>query len=103
MQEFTSHITATETASQPQQVLNNIVSKEATTVSDDAFASSLDNYSLEAVVDAKLTRFFDQIGTFYPENVHEIIMKKSGKATRKSNSSPCWRQPSSCVKNSWYQ
>ena len=39
-------------------------------------AQKLDGYSLEAVVDSKLSRFLDQIGTFYPENLHELIIKK---------------------------
>ncbi len=73
---MTGHSSTMQQTAQPQQVFQNIISKEAAHVSDDSFATSLDNYSLEAVVDAKLTRFFDQIGSFYPENVHEIIMKK---------------------------
>ena len=36
----------------------------------------LDKYSIEDVVELKISRFLDQIGTFYPENVHEIIMSK---------------------------
>ncbi|SME89725.1 helix-turn-helix domain-containing protein [Pseudobacteriovorax antillogorgiicola] len=36
----------------------------------------LDKYSIEDVVELKISRFLDQIGTFYPENVHELIMSK---------------------------
>lgn len=39
-------------------------------------AQRLDQFSLEAVVDIKLARFLDQIGTFYPENLHELIINK---------------------------
>lgn len=36
----------------------------------------LDSFSLEAVVELKVSRFLDQIGTFYPDNLFELIMKK---------------------------
>ena len=36
----------------------------------------LDKYSIEDVVELKISRFLDQIGTFYPENIHELIMSK---------------------------
>ena len=36
----------------------------------------LDKYSIEDVVELKISRFLDQIGTFYPEDVHELIMSK---------------------------
>ena len=43
---------------------------------DPELAMQLDKYSLEAIVDLKISRFLDQIGTYYPENLHSLIMKK---------------------------
>lgn len=43
---------------------------------DHELASRLDKHSLEAIVDLKISRFLDQIGTFYPEDLHVLIMKK---------------------------
>lgn len=36
----------------------------------------LDQHSIEYIVDLKISRFLDQLGTFYPENTHELIMSK---------------------------
>ena len=36
----------------------------------------LDNYSLESVVELKISRFLDQIGRYYPENMYNLIMTK---------------------------
>lgn len=43
---------------------------------DADLVSRLDQSSIEDVVELKIARFFDQIGTFYPDNVHELIMAK---------------------------
>ena len=43
---------------------------------DPDLAAKLDRYSLESVVELKISRFLDQIGTYYPENLHSLIMKK---------------------------
>ena len=44
---------------------------------DDAdLITRLDQYSIEDVVELKISRFFDQIGTFYPNEVYELIMSK---------------------------
>lgn len=45
-------------------------------INDLELISRLDKYSIEDVVELKISRFLDQIGTFYPENVHELIMSK---------------------------
>ena len=50
--------------------------KGAEKIEDLELATQLDAYSLEAVVESKISRFLDQIGTFYPENLHELIIKK---------------------------
>ncbi len=39
-------------------------------------AMELDKHSLEAIVELKISRFLDQIGTYYPEDLHSLIMKK---------------------------
>jgi DNA-binding protein Fis len=39
-------------------------------------AAELDKHSLEAIVELKISRFLDQIGTYYPEDLHSLIMKK---------------------------
>ena len=43
---------------------------------DQDLVSKLDKHSLEAIVEMKIARFLDQIGTFYPEDLHELIMAK---------------------------
>ncbi len=43
---------------------------------DPELASKLDKHSLESIVEMKIARFLDQIGTFYPEDLHELIMGK---------------------------
>lgn len=45
-------------------------------IDDPELIRSLDRYSIEDVVELKISRFLDQIGSFFPENVHEIIMTK---------------------------
>jgi len=45
-------------------------------INDHDLISRLDHYSIEDVVELKISRFLDQIGTFYPENVHDLIMSK---------------------------
>lgn len=39
-------------------------------------AVRLDKHSLESIVELKISRFLDQIGTYYPEDLHSLIMKK---------------------------
>ncbi len=43
---------------------------------DQELANRLDRHSLEAIVELKISRFLDQIGSFYPEDLHALIMKK---------------------------
>ncbi len=45
-------------------------------IDDMDLVKRLDKYSIEDVVELKISRFLDQIGTFYPENLHELIMSK---------------------------
>ncbi len=46
---------------------------------DPDFNEKLDKYSLEAIVEIKISRFLDQIGDFYPENLHTMIIRKAEK------------------------
>lgn len=43
---------------------------------DQDLAQRLDKFSLEAIVELKISRFLDQIGSYYPEDLHSLIMKK---------------------------
>lgn len=43
---------------------------------DEEFIKGLDSYALEDLVELKISRFLDQLGTFYPENLHNLIMQK---------------------------
>jgi DNA-binding protein Fis len=46
---------------------------------DKDLAQKLDSYSLESIVELKISRFLDQLGTYYPENLYDLIMKKTEK------------------------
>jgi DNA-binding protein Fis len=54
------------------------VSKAGATAAmeDSELALKLDGYALEGVVELKISRFLDQIGTYYPENLYSLIMRK---------------------------
>lgn len=43
---------------------------------DSDLAQRLDKFALEAIVELKISRFLDQIGSYYPEDLHSLIMKK---------------------------
>lgn len=45
-------------------------------IDDAELIEKLDAYSIEAIVELKISRFLDQIGAFYPENMHDLIMSK---------------------------
>ena len=44
--------------------------------SDGEFTGKLDSYSLEAVVEHKISKFLDQVGGMYPEDLHSLILGK---------------------------
>ena len=48
-------------------------------INDHELAAKLDSYSLESIVELKISRFLDQIGTYYPENLHSLIIRKAEK------------------------
>lgn len=49
---------------------------DAPTSFDHDLAVRLDKHSLESIVEMKIARFLDQIGSFYPEDLHDLIMAK---------------------------
>lgn len=46
---------------------------------DKELAKTLDCHSLESIVELKISRFLEQIGTYYPESLHATIMRKTEK------------------------
>ena len=38
--------------------------------------AKLDKYSLESIVEHKIARFLDQIGSYYPDDLYDLIMSK---------------------------
>ncbi len=71
-----SSTTVSSTESIDSQKRNNPSPRRGIHIEDVDLASRLDQYSIEDVVELKISRFFDQIGTFYPENVFDLIMSK---------------------------
>ncbi len=51
--------------------------KSMNILSDEELAGKLDSYSLESVVELKISRFLDQVGKYYPQNLYSLIMKKT--------------------------
>ena len=43
------------------------------------FCEALHKKSIEEVIELKIGRFFDQVAGFYPDNLHELFMKKMEK------------------------
>ncbi len=52
------------------------VSQRGVRIVDHQLIEKLDKYSMEEVVELKISRFFDQLGNFQPENMHELIVSK---------------------------
>ncbi|MGE0173871.1 MAG: helix-turn-helix domain-containing protein [Oligoflexales bacterium] len=65
-----------------KSVLNSKISnkpiplKPQTALRDARLIESIDKHSIEDVVDLKISRFLDRIGSFYPENMYQLIMSK---------------------------
>lgn len=57
-----------------QQIIDGLETSPGSLDAD--LASKLDKFSLEAIVESKIARFLDQIGTYYPEDLHALIMRK---------------------------
>ena len=52
-------------------------------IDDAAFSKKLEPYSIEELMEFKVSRFFDQVGTFYPENFYELVISKVEKVVIK--------------------
>lgn len=48
-------------------------------INDADLIEKLDHYSIEDVVELKISRFLDRLGTFQPDNVYDLIMSKAEK------------------------
>ena len=73
-----SNLTRTTPQTEPNQ--RKETGAESNLAMNDAeLARKLDTYSLESIVELKISRFLDQIGTYYPEDLHSIIMRKAEK------------------------
>ena len=57
----------------------NHASDRQSLVLDKELAKTLDSHSLESIVELKISRFLEQIGTYYPESLHATIMRKTEK------------------------
>lgn len=64
---FDSHIT---------NQLNPNTGTEQNITIDKEFAVRLDDYSLETIVELKISRFIERLGTYEPEDLHCLIIGK---------------------------
>ncbi|MBP6218031.1 MAG: hypothetical protein KA436_05550 [Oligoflexales bacterium] len=46
---------------------------------DKDLVNKLDSYSLESIVELKIARFLDQVGSYHPEDLYDMIIKKAEK------------------------
>lgn len=58
---------------------SSVEEKSINASSDEGLATKLDSYSLESIVELKISRFLDQVGKYYPQNLYSLIMKKTEK------------------------
>ncbi len=70
-----SNLAAAALSAETAKRLSNLA-RRGIHIDDADLITRLDQYSIEDVVELKISRFFDQIGTFYPENVYDLIMSK---------------------------
>jgi len=69
--------TAVEHSATVAAAVHGVNKATDTTAQIDAdLAQRLDKFALEAIVEMKISRFLDQIGSYYPEDLHSLIMKK---------------------------
>ena len=65
-----------DTITSENKVESNILASRGIVISDEDLVAVLDKYSIEDIVELKISRFLDQIGTFYPDDMHNLIMTK---------------------------
>ena len=64
----------------PAQERPDPVSRGTKSAFDDPeLGRKLENYSLESIIELKLSQFLDQIGAFYPEQLYSMILKETEK------------------------
>lgn len=65
------------TANRSAEIFEEKISRDSSDMKNTKeLLNLLDSFSLERIVDLKLTRFFEHLGGYYPENMHNMIMKK---------------------------
>lgn len=52
------------------------ISSRGVRIVDKDLIDQLDKYSMEDVVELKISRFLDQLGNLNPENMHNLILSK---------------------------
>ena len=83
------HITSIEPTSLNNQIKSNEIggsqsrpsfcggaSTFGTNIKDEEFIERLEKFSIEDVVEVKISRFLDQVGCLQLENMHDMIMSK---------------------------
>ncbi len=76
----TSQHNSTQNSERPHQILRNAANlngaSQSTAIGANGELASLEKYSIEDVVEFKISRFLDQIGSFFPDDLHDVIMSK---------------------------
>jgi DNA-binding protein Fis len=61
---------------QSRQSMGGSLSSYGTNIKDEDFIERLEKFSIEDIVEIKISRFLDQVGCIQLENMHELIMSK---------------------------
>lgn len=64
---------------QSQTTSHNVSRGKKSAFDDSDLHDKLEEYSLESIIELKLSQFLDQIGTFYPEDLYAMILKETEK------------------------
>ena len=73
---MTNHQQTMPTSSSDEIATKAVGPAKTKNLSRQELLSALDGLSLEEVVELKISRFLDQIGDFFPEKLHEIMLQK---------------------------
>lgn len=72
-----SPVSTTQSEKKNGRIVEGARTSSGTTTIDEAdLITQLENHSLESIVEIKISRFLDQIGDYYPENLHGLMMRK---------------------------
>lgn len=55
---------------------SNTVKKTNIQIQDQVFIAKIDSLAIEDLVEIKISRFFDQLGGFYPDDVYDLMLAK---------------------------